>query len=69
MERTLVHVQPSPDGWAVALLGTALENHETKFAAIGAASAVAAQRNLTTGEPTGVSVQIGMGHVLIAMRG
>lgn len=68
--RTLVEVEADTEsGWVIALVGKLLEHHETKLGAIGAADSIAARRHANTGEPTGVSVQVGIGRVVIALRG
>lgn len=68
MGRTLIEVEADHDGWAIKLVGSPPERRETKLEAMGAAIDLAAHRHARTGEPTGVSVQVGMGRVLIAMR-
>ena len=71
MERSILTVEPVPQGWVVSLKGKALEFRATKIEAIGVASNQAAKRHEVSGDPTGVSVRVGTSGetVLIARHG
>ncbi|WP_417473112.1 hypothetical protein [Luteimonas mephitis] len=70
MARSVLTVEPARQGWVIRFEGKALDLRATKLEAIGVASRLAAERNSTRGDSTGVAVRVANGDsVLIARHG